>query len=107
VAARVRRDEDDPIGVGFRDPGHDLAEDRGVLADEIQPRLARLLAGTSRDHRDSGTRTVRVRACPDAHRPGEGHGVLEVHCLALGAPFVGVHQDDLGREPRQEQRVGE
>ena len=104
---RVGGDEDDPVRVGLGDRGHDLAEDGRVLADEVDPRLARLLGGAGRDDRDRGAGTVGDRAGPDARRARERDGVHQVHRLALRLAGVGVDEDDLGRQAAEEEAEGE
>ncbi len=104
---RVRRDEDDPVRVRLRDLGDDRAEDRRVLGDEVQARLARLLRGARRDDRDRGALAVGDRPGPHPCRAGERDRVHEVHRLALGLALVGVDEDDLRRQPGQQQRERE
>ena len=104
---RVGRDQDDAGRVGLGHLGHDLTEDRRVLADQVKARLARLLPGARRDHRDGRAGAIGIRTGPHAGRLRERHGVLQVHRLALGASLVRVDQHDLRGDARQQQGVSE
>ena len=62
-------------------------------------------AGRHEHHRGRAGAVV-VVASPDARRMSEGHGVVQVHRLALGLSCVVlVDEHDLGREAAQEQRI--
>ena len=103
---RVRRDENDPVRIGGNHPGHDLSEDRGVALGEVQPRLPRPLAGPCGKDRDDRAGAVLVVARPDLGRARERNGMGKVHRLAFRPLPIDIDEDNLGREAREEQRVG-
>ncbi len=104
---RVRSHDDDPLGVGLGDPGHDLGEDRGVSTDQLQTSLPGALANARGDDGDCGALAIGVRAGADLRRMRERHGVVQVHRLALRALMIEVDEDDLRGDARQQQGVCE
>ena len=104
---RVGGDEQHGLRVRGRDPRHHLPEDCRVARRQIEPRLPRLLPRSGSQHDHVCRLTVAVVAGPDASRVGEGHGVAQVHRLALGPAAVCVDQHDLRREAVKHQSVGQ
>src|SRR5579872_6078626 len=86
---------------------NNVAPDRGVLFEQVEASLPRLLVSARRQHRDRRARTIRVIARPDSGRMREGDGVSKVHGLAFGLGMIGIDQHDLSRKSAEQQGICE
>ncbi len=106
IGERIRRIGDDQqscVRGGAGDLRHDVAEDLGVLRQQLQPSLrvgavgrpAGLLVHPGSEHHEPGAGEVGIRARPHLYRRRQHRAVAQVRHQALGTPGGAIHHHDL------------